>query len=164
MTTLLEPLDSNSIIQTVLQFESRRIPMMWLVFTDGVTVAAPVDNVDTTVLEKNVIVVAPMFYLKYAIPFSQIAGLAELSFQQSTTPKWPYHPDTAYAKLTFVCAMVLNKRNIQVLPGPQTQQQFQLPKSIEFGPIEFLEDTPIYCDWHYLSQRRGELKALALVS
>ena len=143
-----------------------------MLFTNSAPLAIPIDHIDYVDPETETVGFKGESeenftrrpYALYEVPLKKIAGVLPLSFKQEIyTEDAPFgksRASSANEELLGLYLKQIGKKGIRVPHDPdeqvwQIQHQFRQQQAIKVGSIAFDEDTALYCDWNYLSQRAG---------
>ncbi len=165
------PLSRDLIVAAIAELRTRHFQHASLVLTDGTSIVVPLDS-RLDVEEKTGLRFQTMS-IKYEFPYSIVSGIGGWQVGQNCFPDdrfsaWhqellaPWEePSGEFAEFRLYYAFEkFLKNRARLVSAQQGQQQIQQLQPVEFGPIEFTADTPIYCDWSYLSRKSGGLNSI----
>jgi len=101
------------------------------------------------------------------IPFNQIAGISTLQYSQEQikTLGLPisstYHVGSAYERL-FEDFLPKAQRHLFKVERHHPMYRLTIHQPFKWGKISFGGDTPLYCDWDFLSKTSGGLNNLGV--
>jgi len=100
------------------------------------------------------------------VPFGKIAGIAPLPYRQEREPlprhRYLYSESPADRVIFDETLRKASVRGFEVRRHPPGVCFLEAREPVCYGEIKFTAETPLYCDWNYLSNKSGGINNLGV--
>lgn len=104
------------------------------------------------------------YYDDILVPVDEIAGVYPISVDQAIVRRAEIDPRdwarSAVDLLAETSAERARSRGLRVERTAWAQWRLSHEGPIRWGPVEFRDDAPLYCDWTFLTQRAGGVRSI----